>query len=245
MKSQLLLPACILALMICAATWAQATGQVCVQAFEDVDGDGARSGSETALTGGVIAHLLNALGVTIDARLLENSVESARGLLCFDGLPAGDYTVVLTSALFTATAETSFSAIVVPGDAPVLHSYGVQAEATAEFSAPTGDGPFSDEQLRALEGIGIALAGALIVAAACFVVGLLVYLGVFRRRLRAIRSRPTPQPAALAPSPGPPSPASAYPGQLPVFNLPPPAGPAGLHQGSPKLFDEDDTNRLM
>ena len=90
------------------AALAQDTGQVCVQSFEDRDGDGLRDPDERAIAQGIAAGLRNMAGVTIASLLLEDSPFAADGLLCFDQLLAGDYQIALRSAEFSNTTAASF-----------------------------------------------------------------------------------------------------------------------------------------
>ena len=232
-----------LVLLASSIVCAQDTGQICIQSFEDRDGSGTRDDNEPPISNGISASLLSALSVTIDTQLLENSVSAARGLACFDNLPAGDYVVVLTSAQYLATTASSFSALVVPGTAPVLYDFGLVPIQIEPVISSGAEGPFSEAETRALQGIAIALVGSAIVAGVVFLMGLSLYLGVFRRRLRRMRQtqkehvpRPAPQPLA-------PAAAEQMP-YVPQVTSVPPDDPSRLHQGSPQLFDEDDTNPM-
>lgn len=233
---------CLL-LLSCAVASAQETGQICIQSFEDRDGSGTRDENEPPITHGIGANLLSALSVTIDTQLLEYSVTAARGLTCFDNLPAGDYLVVLTSAQFEATNSASFSALVVPGTAPVLYDLGLAPIQIERVAGSSAEGFSSEAETRALQGIAIAVVGSAIAAGVVFLFGLSLYFGVFRRRLRRIRQAQLEQIPRPAPQPAPLSSAEQTPLGPPVTAAPP-NDPFNLHRGSPQLFDENDTNPL-
>lgn len=162
------------------ATLAQETGQVCVQSFDDRNGDGLRDPDERPIAHGVSAGLGNQAGVTIATRLLEDSPFAADGLLCFDDLPAGDYQISLRSAEFTITTAAVFSASVNPGAAPALVEFGLQP---LQVVAPKPEAARLKIDASLVEAFLRALAGGAIVVAILSVIGLLTYLAVFRRRL--------------------------------------------------------------
>lgn len=194
---------CLLILMTLAAR-AQETGQICVLTFDDRDGNGSRDADERSIPHGIGASLLNADGVTIAAALLDDSPFAANGLMCFDQLRAGEYRLRVTSAEFIGTTASTFAASVNPGDAPARIEFGVRPL-------------LADEAARAgafdLDAVTVAvLARAMLVAALVFVamsvIGLLIYLLVFRRRLpraRAMAAPPAHQSTQQPPTSGEPS----------------------------------------
>ena len=219
------LPVICLCLLITALSLAQDTGQVCVQSYEDRNADGFRAADERAIARGIGASLQNAAGVTIATSLLEDSPFAARGLLCFELLPAGDYRINLTSAEYAGVAETTFAATVNPGAAPAL----------VEFGALPLDGASSRENAgiavnaAAVEAAAKALLGSMVAGAVMSVIGLLVYLLIFRRRVR--RASLTPD----APPVGGMTPQS--PATLPVAD---PLGKLAPKVGSPPLFANEE-----
>ena len=158
---------------------AQETGQICAQSFEDRNGDGLRDPDERAIAHGVSASLGNPAGVTISSRLLEDSPFAADGLLCFDDLPAGDYQLTLRSAEFTITTAAVFSASVSPGAAPALVELGLQSLQVAEPSPGPARLKLDADLVAA---VLRALAGGAVVVAISSVIGLLIFLAIFRRR---------------------------------------------------------------
>ncbi len=204
---------------------AQDTGQVCVQSYEDRDADGIRDADEMSVTQGIGAGLSDAAGVTIASRLLEDSPFAARGLICFEQLLAGDYQITMTSAEYAGAAATTFAASVNPGDPPALIEYGVRPLQGAA-SGPAASGISLDAE--AAEALAIALIGSMIVGAAMSVIGLLVFLALFRRRSRR---------ASLAPAVGGKAPQSlaSIAEADPLHKLAPSAG-------SPLLFTDEETD---
>lgn len=211
---------------------AQDTGQICVQSYEDRDGDGLRDADEAAIAGGIGASLRNAAGVTIASQLLEDSPFAAKGLICFDLLLAGDYSISLTSAEYNATTASSFAASVNPGAAPALFEFGARSLRAAQSSGESGAGFAIDP--AALDSALRGLVGSFIVVMIMSVVGLLIYFLLFRRRLkRASMTRP-PAPAPLPAGP-PQQLLSPEPGRDRLAKHRPSAG-------SPPIFADEDTD---
>lgn len=171
--------------VLAAGAWrAQETGQICVLSFDDRNENGIRDGGEPPITRGIGIHLLKAGGVTIESKLLENSPNAARGLACLEELPAGDYRVILTSADYTAIASSSFDAAVAPGAAPMRFDFGVKPLTSANSTAAAPAAISADRQDQALQGILFATAASLTVGGLMLIIGLLIYFGGFRPRLK-------------------------------------------------------------
>lgn len=213
---------------------AQDTGQLCVQSFEDGNSDGKRDAHERAITRGVGAGLQNAAGVTIASRLLEDSPFAARGLICFEGLLAGDYRIIVTSAEYAGVASSAFAARVNPGAPPMLVEFGL-----SPLDLPSGRASAAIRvDAAAAEALVKALIGSMIAGVLMSVIGLLVYLLVFRRRLQRGSSMPNPAALGLAPAP-------ALPGMPPLPSASMPADRRQKHApsaGSPLLFADDETD---
>ncbi len=189
---------------------AQEVGQICVGAFADRDGDGARGPGEAALTRGIGASLLNAAGVVLDAALLEDSPYAADGLLCFGGLPQGAYELRATSAEFAPTTAFAFAAEVIPGQAPPRQDFGFSPLFPPEEASPLDW--LREESLAAL---AVVIAAVAFVATVLAALATLVCLRLLRRR-QNLRARlildDRSQPAAPAPrQPPPESPGRASP----------------------------------
>ncbi len=229
-----------LALAALGISSAQDTGQICVLSFEDRNGNRNFDENEPPITQGIGVNLQGALDITVETRLLEVSPRAVMGLVCFEDVAAGEYRVMLTSAQYEATTDTFFDAVVVPGSAPVRFDFGVRPRPVVVEAAVKTPGQLSDEQLQALQGIGIGLIGFLLISLIMLLIGWLIYWLVFRRRLKRIRAQQAQKP---------PSPSKSAP--LPQSGLAPSSAPAQTPaaqtqfipgQGSPLLFADDDTS---
>lgn len=170
---------------------AQETGQICVLSFDDRNQNGLRDASEPPITHGIGIHLLTPRSVTIDSMLLEESPDAARGLACFEGLPAGDYIALMTSADYIAMASSSFNAAVAPGAAPFRFDFGVKPLTSADLTAAAAISAEAPNQT--LPGILFATAASIMVGGLMFIIGLLIYFAVFRPRLLAAPAPPPNQ----------------------------------------------------
>lgn len=211
------------------AALAQDTGQICLQAYADEDGDGSRDEIEGPITRGVAASLLNERGITIASQLLQD----ADGLLCFDGLLAGEYQVVISSSEYQATTATSARGSVQPGAAPARIDFGAKGLVGEYVPDPVAIvGALDRAAQQTLLVAGLAAAGAIVLMS---MLGALVYFLVLRRRLRRRRSQNTSV-APLVPLAGaPPRPDETDDYLQPRQRLDP-------NRGSPLLFADDDTD---
>ncbi len=175
----------VLLLLICIVTSgvavAQTGGQLWVRSYEDRDGNGARDAGEPLLTRGVSVNLLNSDGVVIASALLDSSPNAAQGLVGFQLLPAGEYSVVITSADYTATTGGTFTTTVSDTGVPPVLEFGAQPVAVAAntSSASTADAPATTTAQLAL-----AAAGAAVVMCSMVIVGIVVYFMTLRRQLQ-------------------------------------------------------------
>ncbi len=206
---------------------AQDTGQICMQAFADQNTDGQRDATETSITRGIAASLLNERGVTIDSRLLEDSPYAADGLLCFDQLLAGEYSIIISSSEFIATTATSAEATVRPGSAPARIDFGARSLAVVESpGALTGFAAFDSDAIQTLF---IAAAATIVAIIVMALLGVLIFLLVIRRRKRS-RALRTQVPVITG---LPPPPAAEDDAPAPRLTKDP-------NEGSPLLFTDED-----
>jgi len=166
---------------------AQSGGQICVRSFEDRNLNGALDAGEPLLTRGISANLLNSAGITIETALLDDSSRAAQGIMCFQFLEAGQYTVSLASADYNPTASNAFPANVTTTSVEIF-DFG----ATLAVSEP----PLTTEELAqqaALERQGeisaaqwgrifVAVAGGAIAFGVFTVLGVLIYAIFVRPR---------------------------------------------------------------
>jgi hypothetical protein len=155
---------------------AQGSGQLCVRSFEDRNGNGQLDGGEPLLTRGVGVNLLNSEGVTIASSLLDTSPTAAQGVVCFQFLPAGQYSVVITSADYTATTPDTITTTIADGGLPTVVEFGAKLSATAA--------PATSANAQPPDGTRIVLSGVATVLVIGFMslLGMLVYWFVFARQ---------------------------------------------------------------
>lgn len=240
-KSKRMLIFLCLSLALVGTSTSQDTGQICVMSYEDRNGNGKFDDNEPPVTQGIGVNLQSALGITVATKLLEASTYTVPGLVCLGDLPRGEYQVLLTSAQYRATTDVAFSAVVAPGSAPVRLDFGVTPLPVARAEdAEAQTSQLTDEQLQGLRSIGLGLIASMLISLVMLLIGWLIYMLVFRRRLKRIRARrlqrpPNPRAGAAMHQVGmalSPAPAQAV------------AAPAQFQpgQGSPLLFADDDTS---
>lgn len=177
----------LLCLLVGGGLWtAQETGQICIRAFDDRNENGRLDDGEPPMMQGVGMNLLNGRGVTVASKRLDDSPSAARGLACFDDLPAGDYAVMLTSVDATAITSSAFDAAVAPGEAPFRFDFGLKPLTSRNAAAP----PLA----LSATGVVFGLIASLMVGGLMLIIGLLIYAAVFRPRLLAARAPLSNQP---------------------------------------------------
>lgn len=166
----------LLILMLSSVALAQSGGQLWVRSYEDRNGNGARDTGEPLLTRGVSVDLVNADGIVIASALLENSPNASQGLVGFQMLPPGEYTVRVYSPDYDATNGNEFTTTVSDTGVPPVLEFGGTAIAVPEMTAAAD----AADQNQPLIAAGAALAVMVLMA----IIGLLIYLLFFRPRLR-------------------------------------------------------------
>ncbi|MBC8100609.1 MAG: hypothetical protein H7Y11_14295 [Armatimonadetes bacterium] len=152
-------------------------GAFCVRSYQDLDSDGVWDLNETELKGGVSANLVNDAGIIIASALLENA-DIAPGVICFQNLAEGQYTIEVVSADYRATTASTLTNFVRSGETPFVMEFGAHSVDLAPNTAPTLD---SDATLMR---VGLSLAGAGAVVLFMTLVGFMIYLIGYRGRLR-------------------------------------------------------------
>lgn len=182
--------------MVTMAGAQQTGGQFCVQAFEDRNGNQKLDAGEPALTDGVTAQLMDAKGAIIDTALLKDSPTRASGMVCFPSklqdLPAGQYSILVTSADYRATTPSTMTATVQGVGSRALLPYGAQRLTGAAASNPNVIPPPGQTTPALMERVLVAAFAAVGVILTMVVLGVLIYFLAFRSRLkRAIPDRST------------------------------------------------------
>lgn len=161
-----------------AATHAQGDGQFCLRSFEDRNGNGVLDPGEPLLTAGVSAELHDAEGLVLASGLLDESPTAAQGMVCFQFLQSGEYTLLASSAMSTATGPVRFTQRVEAGGAPVLVDFGARF-----MPAPTAVAPSrpARDLTQLLPRLAVSLLGALLVSGVMLVLGALIWFLALRR----------------------------------------------------------------
>lgn len=170
--------------LISTAVQAQGGGQFCVRAFGDTNANGSLDAGEALLTRGINVNLLNAQNVTIASALLDQSPTAAQGVVCFQFLAAGQYTIDISSADYKATTPASITTTITDdGSLPTVVEFGGQPitapAATTETAATVST---DDAQTQQLIRILVSAAGTLIVVLGMGILGVIVYLLAFGRQ---------------------------------------------------------------
>ena len=167
----------------------QEGGQICVMSFEDRNGNGRFDENEPPVTQGIAVNAQSALGITVATKLLEASSYVAPGLLCLDDLPRGEYQLHLTSALYQATTDSAYSALVAPGMAPARLDFGVVALPLAAVAPQAASDQLSAQQMQGLRGMGIGLIASILISLLMLLIGGLIFILLFHRRLNSMRAQ--------------------------------------------------------
>jgi len=160
---------------------AQSGGQFCMRAFEDRNGNGTLDAGEPLITRGISVNLLDAQNVTIASALLDQSPTAAQGVVCFQQLPAGQYTMSITSADYTATTPTTMTTALADGDLPIVMEFGGRRAAALITPTPTvsASGGLDRDTLARMV---ISALGTLVVVAGMVVLGVFIYIMAFRKK---------------------------------------------------------------
>ena len=176
--------ALILVFVLAGSAQAQTGGQLWVRAYEDRNGNGSKEANEPYLSKGIGVDLLNGDSVVIASALLDNSPNAAQGLVGFQQLPAGEYTVAITGPEFKATTADRVTMSVSDTGVPAVVEFGAQRLSLSPTpAASTGLAlPFALPQDQRVQ-IAVAAVSAALVVGFMIVVGFVFYLIVYRGRM--------------------------------------------------------------
>lgn len=236
MTRKLLFTVLLTLLMASLVTAQSSSGQLCIRAFEDRNGNAVQDANEPPIVRGLSATLADATSLIVATNLMESSSSASSGTLCFQQLAEGQYTIRVSSADYIATTPGDFTAAVSEGGIPQVLSFGGQY---IPVELPD-TGETVSQQARLQEAIVKAVAGligALLVMGAMAVVGAIIYFAVLRNRRRPAPTgayRPVPGTGQYQPVPGSgqyqPVPDT---GSYPASDTPP--------HGSAPAIDDTDT----
>lgn len=262
---KLLIIVAILTVASLAAYAQEGDGQICIRAFEDRNSNAVFDANEPPITQGVSVNLMSSAGVTIDSKLLVDSQTAAQGVVCFQQLLIGDYTVLITSADYSAVTPTTFNASVVAGSVPVRFDFGATLIGGDTSITTSSDTTTQASQNQVMEGILFGIIGAIVVMGILVIAGMFIYFAVFRSRMNRIAA--TQSTGSFRPVTGPMPAYNPGTGSMPAYNpgtdsmpayrsTPPTTGSTPAvqannplltrdpNEGSPPLFNEEDTDQM-
>lgn len=197
----ILLAVTLIALVFTSSAHAQTSrGQICVQLFDDRNGNGSLDPGEPPITQFASATLSDASGVIVNTLAIEDTDAPNRGIICFQLLEAGSYTVTLSSAEFIATTTETFTVTISDTSVELLEFGGRRIVSEGVGAATPDEDEFIPQPL--LERIFFAGLGAAFVMGVMAVIGGILYLILSRRRspVPAVRATGTgSMPAVQAP----------------------------------------------
>jgi len=220
---------------------AQTGGQFCVRSFQDLNGNGVLDAeTEPLLTRGVGLELLDEENVVIASALLERSPNAADGVVCFQNLVDGTYSVMLSSADYNATTSRLVSREVSSTGLPVVIEFGAQRATGGEAApAPSTSAGRTPEQMQSMVlRLSLSTVGTVLIVLIMLIIGVFIYV----LRGRGNNSGPGPvtyRPDSVRqletePYAAPPAPAAADTGR--VGTVP----PASLEDTGPVGTVSDD-----
>lgn len=165
---------------------AQSGGQFCVRAFDDRNGNGLFDGGEPLLSRGLSLNLMDAQNVTVASALLDQSPTAAQGVVCFQRLSPGQYTITVTSAEFKATTPAAFTTTINDTSVEVVQ-YGAQSITASAAQPPAASAATGTLDRTQLARIVLSALGALVVIAGMVMLGFIVYYFVIRNRRSAVK----------------------------------------------------------
>jgi len=150
-------------------------GQLCLRAYEDRNANMVYDEGEPFIAKDVGVNLANAEGVIVQTALLDDSPRASQGLMCFQNLASGQYTLIVASAAYLPTLNTAFIATVSQSSVPQVFDYGAQVIAS-ELPTPSPTGQVSPLQLRALlQRVLFGSLGAAVVMTVVGIIGVILY----------------------------------------------------------------------
>ena len=221
-------------------------GQLCVRAFEDRNRSGARDGGEPYLVDGVSVNLLNEDNIIIDTALLSQSARKSEGLVCFQRLMPGVYTLQVVSADYMPTSPSQVTYSIEESSIPQVLEFGAEL-IVVDMPTVQSDTPRTLQEALTparLQRILFAAIGAAVVMAGMGVLGVLGWYLFVRPRYKRGPVTSTGQYAAVPPTGSyppvsPPSTGRFQPVTPPTSAMPP------VVTGEEKPPLDDDIERFQ
>lgn len=156
--------------------------QICVRSYDDRNSNGQFDPGEPLITRGIGLSLSNVAGVIVETALLESSPQAAQGIVCFQRLEAGQYTVDVSSADYQPTGAQAFVVVVSDTSLPQVEDYGAQA-IVSTVPVAQDDEALSETALAVLlERLFFSGIGAIVVICLMIVVGTLIFFFFVRHQ---------------------------------------------------------------
>ncbi len=197
-RNSILVMAIIVVTLLVVPVLAQTSGgQICIRSFEDRNSNGILDVGEPLITRSVSASLTDSAGIIIGTQLLDDSSRAAQGIMCFQFLDEGQYTVSVTSADYNATGSNTFQAAV-SGLSAEVFDFGARSaieqseSATSDSSAPASG---ASRQSAALQRLIFGAVGAVVITVFMLIAGAVIYFVYFQPRLNRLKAS---QPAYAA-----------------------------------------------
>lgn len=168
----------------------QGTGQFCVRAYQDDNGNMMRDPGEPLLQAGIVVSLHDMRGVVIGTALLDNSPTREQGLVCFNNLPDGQYAIFVDSVLYRATTTENMIARLSTTSQLAVLEYGgqrIQRPASQTLTPLAPEKPFQPNWERVIVAAIWGSAAAMLVGT----IGLFLHVAFIRpHNRRVMRQRP-------------------------------------------------------
>ncbi len=188
---------CLLALVVfmlrgISFTFAQASPLLWVRFYEDINENAALDAGEPLITQGMLVQILNQDGVIVASALLDDVPTASQGLIGFQDIMPGEYTVLITSADFSPTGDSRFARTIIEGGVPVLVEFGAKAvivESETVTAAQRGlfGLPIYLGNPEQVARIAVALLIGQLAAMIMIALGIVIYVFMRRRFLRRLR----------------------------------------------------------
>jgi hypothetical protein len=171
----------LLVLVVGVVTAQTGNGQICLSAFEDSNSNQLKDQGEAPITQDIVATLADAENVIVQSLLLNDSPQAASGVMCFQSLAAGQYTLTAKSANYDATTNASFLTAVDTSGNIQRFDYGGKLAISAAPAQTAETGVLTPARQSALiERLLFSSIGALVAIAILGFLGILVYWMGFR-----------------------------------------------------------------
>lgn len=165
-------------------------GQVCVRAYEDLNANATYDAGEPFITQGLSIELLNDQGIVVATALMEDSIRAVQGMSCFQQLESGAYTLTVSSSEYTPTGGTVFVTQVSETSIEVFDFGATEIAANAVVDpVQTNTASEQNQVSTVLQKLLVASMAAFFVMILMAIIGLLIWLFVYYKRVRRLENQ--------------------------------------------------------